>query len=87
MAHLQITCINKSNRQDPHDRITNVGGNWGKHTQQEAINYIKSRVHTYYVSVGANSVNVIVAQNQGRDYLKTENDGLHPNNLLSLREC
>jgi len=86
----QITCINKSNRNDPHDRITHVGGQgkerW-KITQQEAINGIEQGKWDFYVNVGGKSVNVIVAERNGRKYLKTENDGVDPNNLLSLSEC
>lgn len=48
MAH-QITCIHKSNRNNPHERITHVGGSTGgegggawKITQQQAIRGIES---------------------------------------------
>jgi hypothetical protein len=91
MARLLISCINKTVHSDPHQRIRNVGGihngsRW-KHTENEAISNIERQVHTYHVNQGGRDVNVIIATHNGNKYLKTENDGLHPNNLLSLSEC
>ena len=88
---LQITCINKTNRQDPHDRIHNVGGQnssgrWKK-SQSTVIAEIEGKVNTFYTSVNGVRANVIVAVHNGNKYIKTENDGLHPNNLLALPEC
>ena len=42
----------------------------------------------FYVSKNGHVVNVIVAKSaQGNKYIKTENDGDQPDNLLSLPEC
>lgn len=89
---IQIQCINKSDRQNPHERITHVGGitdkRW-KITQEEAISYIENGEWAFWVSrAGAASVWVEVAVSRfGNKYLKTEADGDEPNNLLSLPEC
>jgi hypothetical protein len=91
-AMYQITCINKSDRTNPHERITHVGGIAGgtrwKLTQVVAIQGIETGKYSFYVSVGGRTVNVIVATSAwGHKYLKTVADGEHPNNLLSLQEC
>src|SRR5690242_17790058 len=57
----QITCINKIDRNNPYERITHVGGTWGKITQQDAIRQIESRTESFYVSVRGHSVWVVVA--------------------------
>jgi hypothetical protein len=87
----QISCINKSNRENPHERITHVGGraaNQWKLTQEAAINLIETGQWRFYVSVNGQSAWVIVATSRfGNKYLKTESDGEQPNNLLNLPEC
>jgi hypothetical protein len=89
----QVTCINKSDRFNPHERIQSIGGlnadrtAW-KLTQAAAIQGIESGQWQFYVSRGGRTVEVIVAVSQyGNKYLKTEADGAQPDNLLSLPEC
>ena len=89
---VRIECVNKTPRQDPHLRIENVGGVNGegsrwKMSETDAIAAIENGTYSFYVSVNRQAVNVIVATHEGHKYLKTEADGLHPNNLLSLDEC
>ncbi len=87
MSRLQVTCIHKTNRYNPHERIEMIGGSGWKCTEQEAIQYIKRGQHSFYVSRGGAVADVIIAIHLGREYLKTRPDGLSPDNLLSLPEC
>ena len=89
---VQVRCIKKTNRADPHDRIHGIGGvnpdgkRWYLSTE-DAIAGIESGKWKFYTVAGGKSVWVIVATHNGRKYLKTEADGVQPNNLLSLPEC
>jgi len=90
---VEVSCINKSDRTNAHERILNIGGQnsdgtrW-KMSEDEAIAHIENGKYSFYVSKGGNTVDVIVAVSRyGNKYLKTQPDGEQPNNLLSLPEC
>lgn len=88
-----IRCINKDDRQNPYERIINVGGvnpngtRW-KQSQQQTIREIDNGEWEYFVGDGQNRVRVVTAVSPyGNKYIKTEPDRQEPNNLLNLPEC
>ena len=90
---VQITCIKRRTRTDPHERISHVGGvnedgtRWCM-TLDEAIDYSENRTYHFWTSGGGTSVWVEVAVSAaGHKYLKTLPDRVQPDNLLALPEC
>lgn len=89
----EISCIHKTERLNPYERIESIGGKNHDGTrwellQQQAITGIESGKWSFYVAVGGQIVDVIVSVSRfGNKYLKTVSDGEQPNNLLSLNEC
>jgi hypothetical protein len=90
---VQIHCINKTDRTNPHERIQSVGGinsdgtRW-KMSEDTAIAGMKSGTWRFWTTGGGKSVWVIIERTgQGHEYLKTEPDGVVPDNLLALPEC
>jgi hypothetical protein len=89
---VEIMCINKSDRQNPHERIRNVGGananntRW-KMSEEAAIQGIDAGKWDFFTRSGSKTAEVIVAVHLGRRYLKTTADGITPDNLLALPEC
>lgn len=91
---VQISCINKDDRYNPHEAITHVGGvnsdgtSW-KFTQARAIQAIENNEYKFYIERpnGDTAWVTVALSYAGNKYLKTEADGDEPNNLLSLPEC
>ncbi len=85
----QVTCIIPDGA-DADRRIDSIGGASGGGwciKLDAAIEGIESGKWQFWTSANGKSVWVIVATRNGRKYLKTEDDGLEPNNLLSLPRC
>jgi hypothetical protein len=89
---VQISCINRRTRTDPHERISNVGGlnsdgtRW-KLSLDEAIAGIDDGKYTFWTMGGGQRANVIIAYHNMNRYLKTVADKVHPDNLLALPDC
>ena len=83
----QVKCINKTDRTNRYERISHIGGEWGKIIESEAITQIENGTFDYYVQVGLSKAKVIISTHLGRKYLKTESDTTLVDNLLSLKEC
>lgn len=92
MSRHRILCIQKSNSNDLHNRIEFIGGlnpngtRW-KISQEKAIEGIENGKWEFFVQFQGTSVDVIISENVGIKYLKTKNDDINLDNLLSLPTC
>jgi hypothetical protein len=90
--NVQISCINKTDRQNRWERISHVGGvnsdgtRW-RLAEPDAISGIEGDKYHFYTHVDGVSAWVIITTHNGRKYLKTEADTTTKDNLLSLPEC
>ena len=90
MAAYQVTCITKhGGHRNPHERIEYIGNEAGKwrFSENDVIRRIEKGIDSFFTSVKGKQVDLVVADHNGRKYLKTVADGYEPNNLLSLPEC
>jgi hypothetical protein len=87
MSDLQVTCINKQPRNNPHEGITHLGGAGWRKTRQEVINLIRSGTNSYYTLVGGKRAAVAIRDGANGPYLQTQADGYWNDNLLALPEC
>ena len=89
---VEIKCIVKTNRSDAHQRIQSVGGvnpdgqRW-KLSEADAIKGIHDDKWDFWTQGGGKTVDVVIAKREGKEYLKTKNDGVQPDNLLALPTC
>lgn len=89
----EVKCVTKDDRLNPYEHITQIGclnssGAYWRTTQKEAIRGIEEGSWKFFVTKYGKPVIVIVAISRfGHKYIKTENDGEIPNNLLSLPSC
>jgi Protein of unknown function (DUF3892) len=87
----RISCINKQDHPNPHEKILNIGGifdgeGW-KYSQARAVAFTERGVYSFYMTIGKSVIDVIVATHNGHKYLKTQPDASGNDNLLSLPEC
>jgi Protein of unknown function (DUF3892) len=87
MSDIQLTCINKMLRDNPHEGITHVGNSGGKWATAQVIGWIESRTHTFYTYVAGNRSDVRVVIGPNGKYLRTYADAKWNDNLLALPEC
>jgi hypothetical protein len=85
----QITCIKRTSRPNPYERIERAGGpegeGWALFVEQ-IIAYMR-KGGRFWVDAGGQRVDVVIASHSGREYIKAATDGDHPDSLLSLPEC
>lgn len=87
----RVSCV-KPDGNDLYSRIDGIGGVNGDGTrwyldEDKAIAGMDSGKWEFFVSVNNREVEVIVAERNGRRYLKTEADGYSENNLSKLPTC
>jgi len=90
MADVQITCINKTPRDNTHEGITHLGGSGGggwKWTRARVIASIEAKENTFYTMVGGKRAEVGVVDGKNGKYVRTYADGVWNDNLLALPEC
>lgn len=94
MADYQIDCVNKPDRNSPHEAITHVGGpnpngsgRW-KNPVADVVRMIESNAHRFYTRDAGKTAWVGVRTSaSGNKYLQTYSDGVWANNLLAQSEC
>ncbi len=87
MADVQVKCINKVPRNNPHEGITHLGGDGWKWPREQVINSIEEKTNTFYTLVRGNRGDIGVVQGPNGKYLRTYADGKWNDNLLALPEC
>jgi hypothetical protein len=87
MSDLQVTCINKQPRNNPHEGINHLGGVGWKWTRQQVVDLINRRTHTFHTRVNGKRAEVGVIDGPNGPYLRTYADGVWNDNLLALPEC
>jgi len=91
-----VVCIEKHPyHSDPHTRIEAIGTNEIRGASSyskrwpvaDVISAIKRGAVFYSTDRKGDLVKVVVASHNGREYIKTEADGVRPDNLLAKPEC
>jgi Protein of unknown function (DUF3892) len=49
---VQVTCINKADRNSDHEGISHLGGSGWKWTRAQVVAAIETGTHAFYTSVG-----------------------------------
>ena len=87
MADVQVTCINKANRESRHEAITHLGGSGWRWARQEVINSINNKSNTFYTLVAGKRADIGVVDGPNGQFVRTYADGVWTDNLLALPEC
>jgi hypothetical protein len=82
---LEITCVVPDGI-DPENRIDRVGGPWGSKSQDAIIEEIEHG-REYFIDINGALVDVVVARDGDRKYLRTDPRLTVRNGLLALMHC
>jgi hypothetical protein len=89
MADVQVTCINKQDRNSSHEGITHLGNpsaGW-RWTRSGVIASIEQKTNTFYTLVNGKRADVAVVNGPSGKYVRTHADGKWNDNLLAFPEC
>lgn len=92
MKEFEVNCVNKPNRNSPHEHITHIGhtvGQW-RLTREAAIARIESKSEAFYTvdrATGKRAYIGVVREAGKVPYLRTYADGKWGDNLLAQSEC
>ena len=89
VSNVEITC-HVPDDDDKDRRIQGIGNDLKYYEIDEAIGMIETGTQEFRVLRDPplyDSALIVVAERNGKKYLKTEVDGKEPNNLLSLPHC
>ncbi len=91
MPNLLVSCVNKTTKSEPDQRILYIGGVYNdqrwKHSLHDAIFHMEMTMHSYHIQKEGQRLDMKIAFCNGNKYLKTKSDVLHPESLLGLPEC
>jgi hypothetical protein len=93
MQDIQIRCVRKTERYNPHERISGVGGLNEDGTRwflpgRDAIAGVKAGKWRFWTVANGKNLWIVLAETaQGIEYLKGEPDDIQPSNLLALPDC
>lgn len=94
MTDYRIDCINKPDRNSPHEHISHAGGpnpdgsgRW-KEPVVNIVKFIENKSRRFYTKEGDAMAWVgIRTSAAGNKFIQTYADGVWKDNLLALREC
>ena len=87
---VQIKCITRNPRRDPHYPVIEIGGYTDRRWRigiEDAIEHIADGTWSFYTKVDGRSRKVIVVSRNGRQFLETEREAGAPDDLMRLPEC
>jgi hypothetical protein len=86
ICRAQVTSITKTDKPNPHERISHIGGLGWRFTHEQAIQGILNCQYSFFVLIEGRPLDIIIASHQGNMYLKTPIDMDQPKYLLHIPE-
>lgn len=87
MSDVEVTCINKTPRNNPYDGITHLGARTWWWERQKVIDSINNGTNTFYTMKDGVRSEIVVIKGSNGDYVRTKANGKENDNLLALNEC